>query len=380
MNILHLCSYYIGNELYKNLFLKLNEIKHLQTVYIPIKNKDLINRNHINADGLELHYDLILKKYDRYLYKGKIKKQKKSLEGIIKSLEPFDVIHAHTLFSDGGTAYLLKKKYGVNYIVSVRNTDINYFYKYAIHLRPFIYKVLKNASGIVFISHAYKRKAFDLLPSKLAKAIESRVHIVPNGIDENWFTKESPTSKNRFLTKKINLLFIGSLDKNKNLAAVLKLLKEVRTEGINATLNVAGNGPLYDKYLKYADQLKINDKVKFHGYVPKEELINLMDQSTIFILPSYKETFGISYIEAMSRGVPIIYTKNEGIDGYFLDGAVGYSVNPDDVEEMKNKLNLILKNYKLISRNCLIEAKQFNWNAVTDQYVNLYKATSKNSI
>jgi glycosyltransferase involved in cell wall biosynthesis len=60
--------------------------------------------------------------------------------------------------------------------------------------------------------------------------------------------------------------------------------------------------------------------------MPKEKLLNNYRNSDIFIMPSYNETFGLVYIEAMSQGLPIIYTQNEGVDGYFKEGSVGYSV------------------------------------------------------
>ena len=105
------------------------------------------------------------------------------------------------LFSDGGTAYLLNKKYGLNYVVSVRSADIYAFYKYAVFHRPFIHKVLKNATAVVFISHAYKKQTLDLLPKKVVKAIEQKTKVIPNGIDDKWF-ETTPTQetklKNRF--------------------------------------------------------------------------------------------------------------------------------------------------------------------------------------
>lgn len=372
MKMIHLCTYYIGNKLFKKLFLQLSEDVQ-QTVYIPIKNESLLNNNLIEAKGLEFHYDVILKKHDRYLYKGKIKKQKNRMEELISSIQSFDIIHAHTLFSDGGTAYLLKKKYGLDYIVSVRNTDIHFFYKYAVHQRPFIHKVLQNAAAVVFISHAYKKKTLDLLPVKVAESIKNKIHVIPNGIDDKWFTIQLMNKK---LSDKLHLLYTGTLNKNKNLMTVLKLVKKLQEEGKDVYLNVAGDGPLKDELIAHTNQEGLKNRVQFYGNVSKEELINLADQSHIFILPSYKETFGISYIEAISRGVPVIYTRNEGIDGYFPEGSVGYSTDPDDVNEMSEKLNLIIDSYEQISRNCISEAKRFNWEDIAKTYVDLYKTIS----
>lgn len=343
-----------------------------QIVYIPIKSKELKNRNIFVADGMKFHYDLILKKHDRFLYKGKVRKQKKRIEMEVQDLKSINIMHAHTLFSDGGTAYLLYRKYGIKYVVSIRNTDINIFYKYAIHQRSFAHEVLKNANAIVFISPAYKKKTFELLPDNVVSQVEKNVHVIPNGIDDKWFTTDIPERKNGHL-EKIQLLFTGTLDRNKNLITVLELVRKLVRTGRDVYLKVAGDGPLKDELMAYAKNMGMQKRVEFHGNVPIEHLITLVDESNIFILPSYKETFGISYIESMSRGVPVIYTRNEGIDGYFSEGSVGFSTNPEDINEMESNINKILSNYGQIAQNCIVEARGFNWKDISEKYIDIYK-------
>ena len=376
MKVLQLNSYYIGNKLHRKLFSTMGEKSVHQTIYIPIKKKELLNRNYVESSQLDFHYDLILKKYDRFLYKGKIKKQMKRIEMKVPNLSSFDIIHAHTLFSDGGTAYLLKKKYGLDYIVSVRSADIYAFYKYAIHHRPFIHKVLTNASKVVFISHAYKKQSFDVLPKKVVEAIEEKSLIVPNGIENKWF-KNIPAKRNYDAKDSLRILFTGSLDQNKNLETVLLLVNELRNDGVKVELNVAGDGPLREEVTTKRNQLKLQDVVNFHGNVSIERLRELTDQSDIFILPSYKETFGISYVEAMSRGLPIIYTRGEGIDGFFPEGAVGYATDPYDEDEMKENIKRIQADYDEISKRCVKESKRFNWNDIANEWIQLYQSSQK---
>ena len=155
---------------------------------------------------------------------------------------------------------------------------------------------------------------------------------------------------------------------------MLKLAHSLKyDDGKEVVLNVAGDGPLKEQLMAECNQLKLQEIVHFHGNVSIEKLRALADDSDIFILPSYKETFGISYIEAMSRGLPIIYTRGEGIDGFFPEGVVGYSTNPDDVDEMTDKIELILKNYPKMSNNCIEESKRFNWHDIATEYSHLYE-------
>lgn len=380
MNILHICSNYIGNKLYKELFYRFStekEVNFNQHIYIPVRHENLINRNKFKKNNVTFYYDNVLLKRDRILYGSKIKKQLNQIESHIKEIKTIDLIHAHTLYSDGGTAYLLKRKFNLRYIVSVRATDINLFYKYGIHLRGFIKKVLQHAEAIVFISHAYKEKTFEILPLDVVKSIKKKVYVIPNGIDESWFNKEIGNKQEKD-NKKKEMLFTGKIDKNKNLRRVLEALKELNRQGDQYFLHIAGEGPLKEELEGYAQKLGLSSEIKFYGHVNKEELIKIMDRVDIFVLPSIHETFGISYIEALSRGIPIIYSKKQGIDGFFEEGQVGYSVDPLNVQDIASKIRLIGNFTDSISTECILQSENFSWSLIGKEYKHLYLKSAEN--
>ena len=89
-------------------------------------------------------------------------------------------------------------------------------------------------------------------------------------------------------------------------------------------------------------------------------------------MPSFLETFGRVYAEAMTQGVPVIYTRGQGFDKNFPEGTVGYSVKADDVEEITDAVNKILNNYAEISKNCIENSCIFNWNDIAEQLDKLY--------
>lgn len=379
MNILHICSYYIGNKLYKRLFGKLSQDRNLtQYVYIPIKNYSLLNKNYFESENVKFYYDNILYKRDKILYKTKIKKQLARILSLLEDdIKAVDLVHAHTLFSDGGTAYYLKKFRGIKYVVSIRNTDINVFYKYGWHLRSFIKEVLLQAEAVIFISEAYKQKVFELFPKKIINEIEHKVYVIPNGIDDIWLKKEI-VKPPQIRDDKIHLIFVGSIDKNKNLKTVLKVLKELNQQmGRRYYLHIAGEGPLKRNLESYAIKHGIGSDLKFYGYVNEEDLVVLMDKADIFVLPSIHETFGISYVEAMSRGVPVIYSKNEGIYGFFEEGQVGFSVNPLSVKDIISAIKLIEENYHYLSTECVNQSKNFSWDKIAEIYKQLYQKSIK---
>lgn len=89
-------------------------------------------------------------------------------------------------------------------------------------------------------------------------------------------------------------------------------------------------------------------------------------------MPSKKETFGLVYVEAMSQGLPVIYSKGQGFDGQFPEGYVGYHVKYNDVDEIVKKIKEILKNYNNMSINAAKSAKKFNWKDISKEYIEIY--------
>ena len=136
-NLLHICSDYSKQTLYKNLILSLNENnKNLnQSIYVPIRTLEEKNKFNIkDRDRINLKYDYILNKWDRIFFSRKINKIFQKITQLYK-INKFNLVHAHFLFSDGSVALKLYKKYKLPYVVSIRNTDINIFFKYAKHLK-----------------------------------------------------------------------------------------------------------------------------------------------------------------------------------------------------------------------------------------------------
>lgn len=343
-----------------------------QYVYIPVKKYSSANKHLLLHNDVTLKYDPIVHKIHKVAYFSKIKKQLRGIETFMQNnILNVDLVHAHSLFTDGGTAYLLKKKYGVKYTVSIRSTDINHFFKKAKHLRPFIYKVLKEAEKIYFISPAYKEKSSKYFPSNINNIVNDKSGILPNGISEAWLL-DNKREMNEYQEPTV-LFFTGALTKRKNLITILKAMK--KSEEDNLFLKVAGNGPQLKKIKKFIKRNDLENHVELLGYLSEDELKTAMHSADLFILPSIKETFGISYIEAMSRGLPIIYTKNEGVDGIFPKGHVGYSVNPYSTIEILKAIRLIKSNYSTLSKNAIKKSRHFDWGSISsnlkEDYTNI---------
>lgn len=90
-------------------------------------------------------------------------------------------------------------------------------------------------------------------------------------------------------------------------------------------------------------------------------------------MPSKFETFGLVYVEAMTQGTPVIYTRGQGFDGFFEEGTVGYSVDGEDILEMKERIFDIINNYSKISENCINFSNLFSEDEINKRYVSVYK-------
>lgn len=87
---------------------------------------------------------------------------------------------------------------------------------------------------------------------------------------------------------------------------------------------------------------------------------------------SKHEDFGLVYVEAISQGLPIIYTRGQGFDNQFEEGEVGYSVKYDSAEEIVEKIELIINDYETISNNCIERVNRFDWDKIAEKYINIY--------
>ncbi len=112
----------------------------------------------------------------------------------------------------------------------------------------------------------------------------------------------------------------------------------------------------------------------------KISLINFYKTCDIFIMPSLTETFGLVYVEALSQGLPIIYTKDQGIDGFYEEGYVGFHVDPHDIDDIGKKIIMIINNYDTLTdniRNLLLDT--FDWNNIAKRYIDCYTSIFHNT-
>jgi glycosyltransferase involved in cell wall biosynthesis len=370
MNILHLCSDYARQKLYLELIRGLSKKGLSQFIYIPVRTAGELNRyKDTSIANATWQYSHILSRYLKFFYRKKLRIKERDLSRYV-DYSSFSMIHAHFLFSDGGLAYNLKKKHNVPYITAVRNTDINYFFKYAIHLRKWGLEVLLNAERIIFISPTYQQQLLtSYVPAKYHSSIIKKSLIIPNGVDPFWLQNRW-TGEKKKLGDPVKLLYVGEFTKNKNLDSSIDACEKLQREGFNLTLTLVGEYGGYESKIKkrVAGNPRINTLRKI---TDKTKLLECYRAHDIFIMPSFYETFGLVYIEALTQKLPIIYSRNQGIDGYFRENEAGYGVNSRSVDDIAGRITDLVKNYDHFA-NSPPDLTQFSWDHVSARYYGLY--------
>lgn len=359
MRILQIANGYVENKLYSLLFAALEKQGAEQTVFVPVNVKKPASAEQ------NVHIVPCFDQLDRALFFRKQKKILRWLEGNL-DIRSFDCIHAHTVFSGGYAAYQLHQKYGIPYIVAVRNTDVNLFFKYMVHLRKTGVEILKNAEKVIFLSPSYQEKVLsDCVPLKDLEAIAGKSMVIPNGIAQLFFDQNAAP---RQLGTNLRLAYVGDINANKNVELTIQAAEILRSQGRDVTLTAIGS--IKDE--KYREILN-QDWITHHDRCPQSEVIEYLKEADIFVMPSHRETFGLVYAEAMSQGLPVLYTAGQGFDGHFPEGAVGYSVSDTDAAFLAEKILKIAENYETLSKNAIQNARRFDWNAIAAVYQSIYQ-------
>ena len=365
MRIFHINCNYTGNALHQIMAENLENTGHRNQIYVPVYSKDVSvikpNENVCVSECFD--------KWDRLVFDYKQSKIYKDIESKF-DVSDYDIIHAYTLFTDGNCARKLSEKHGVPYVVAVRNTDVNTFLKYMPHLRKRGIKTMLNASAVFFLSEAYRKQVFDkYIPLKYHKEIMNKTHIIPNGIDDFWLNNKPEMTSGVSDSKSLRLIYAGRIDKNKNIPTTQKAMDILRKKGYDVTLTVVG---------RVEDKSEFEEITKdlFTTYIPnqkKEDLIKLYREHDIFVMPSFTESFGLVYAEAMSQGLPVVYSAGQGFDEQFENGKVGCSVDSHSPESVASGIERVLNNYSSIRAKLTECASKFKWSEIALEYDKIYK-------
>lgn len=369
MRILHICNGYCGSKVHSELYRRLDALGIEQIVYAYYRGRDQEGKNQFEGKQTQFYYRPILKLRYRILYHQKLRTVSNDLRTIV-GREQIDLIHATTLFSDGPIAYRLWKERGISYVVTVRNTDINEFLAVAPWTWSMGFKVLRHAKKIVFISKAPMKKFCQhWFIKRILPKIKDRFVLQPNGVDDYWLDHVQTGEKKL----NHNLIYVGRFDVNKNVVRLIHAVIGLKERFPDIKLHlVGGDGAREKQVLELVREYP--QYLEYHGKIyDKDVLRGLYSQCNVFAMPSIHETFGLVYIEALTQGLAVIYTQNQGIDG-LLDERVGEKVNAWSTDSIQTAISIILDHRSEYISSEVINFEMFRWERIAILYQQIYKS------
>lgn len=366
MKILYLCTFYHRAMIFRDSMNYLEKSGHVINVFNAVAFGAKIDEKYRSIMDDKVIHKACFRQRDRYFYFRKQQKIEKALTEAYQVAE-YDGIHAHTLFNGGWAARKIRKKTGVPYVVSVRNTDLNIFLSIPL-FRTIAVKIVNDSAAVQFLSAAYEDAFIKKCYANNSELVHKKSFVIPNGLEAFWLENIS-TPKKLPNPRDLKLLCIGKIDSNKNAKSILKAMEILEKRGISAKLTIIGQ--VVDAEVQ--KELSKYKNAEILPYMTKEQLIDYYRNSDIYVMPSIKESFGRVYAEAMTQGLPVIFTQGQGFDGLFADGEVGYAVKPLDCTEIADAIEKISNRYEEISRNCVEKCKLFNWNTIAKKLEGMYQ-------
>lgn len=287
--------------------------------------------------------------------------------------EKIDVLHVHYAIPHAVSGFLAKeivKSFSdLKLVTTLHGTDITLVGLEPTFL-PLIKYSLDQSDAVTAVSSYLAEK------TKQNFSPQNDIEVIPNFIDTtNYFRKEKSSLKCQIAPngEKI-LIHISNFRNVKRVPDTIKILAEVLKK-VPSKLLLVGDGPERSEAEKLARDLGVADKVKFLGM--QTSFIELLSISDIFLLPSQSESFGLSALEAMSCGVPVVASNIGGIPEVVGHGEGGYVAEFGDTDRMAKYVVDLLEHPKkwiVFSETARKRAiEKFDTSLIIPQYIKLYE-------
>lgn len=185
----------------------------------------------------------------------------------------------------------------------------------------------------------------------------SKIFVCPYGVDLDEFSnKEYMESLD---SRRVRFVFVGGTKQIKGLSYMLQAFQMI--DHRHATFTIIGKDDLSNDLKK-----KYGTDVNFLGIINHRDMPRILRNYDVMVFPSLGEGFGLSILEAMATGIPVISSTNTGINDYIRDGYNGFIVPIQNANAIADKMRWFIDNRKEIPKmgyNATITAKQFTWDS-----------------
>lgn len=327
-------------------------VKGIKSLLSPYLDEKIYQEQYLlNEDEAKIYAKNLKEEIDRFTKRG--------VE--IAKREKFNLIHCHDWMTF--PAGILTKEFsGKPLILHVHTTELD---RSCGGHNPFVYELelnaFKKADKIIAVSEYTKNKIM-----KGYGTSSDKIEVVHNAINFKGVEKNKPYNR-----KKI-ILYLGRLSMHKGPDYFIKAAKKVLGYKKDVLFVVAGSGELLPELIDLACNLGIGDKILFTGRLKDEEVKKIYESADLYVLPSVSEPFGITALEAASKGVPVIVSKNSGVKE-----VLKHCIQVDfwDIEEIANKIISVMKYHPIkeeITSNAYRELEKISWSKQASEVINIY--------
>jgi glycosyltransferase involved in cell wall biosynthesis len=280
----------------------------------------------------------------------------------------YDLIHSHDWLTARG-ALTLRKKLGIPLAATFHSTEYDRTsnpWDFIVNLER---EALAGADRIIAVSNRTKEQLVRM------GADIGKIRVIYNAVDYTKFEIRNGNGngpyEHRKKGKKI-VLFLGRLSEQKGPVQFLYAAKRVLEKQKNVVFLVAGTGDMLPLLINLTIQLGIMDDVIFLGYISDEDQRRIYAMSDLYVMPSTSEPFGITALEAMSAGVPVIISKTSGV-GEIVKSAL--RVDFWDINGMAQRMLAVLQFEPLTNVMApmqMQEARLHTWDKAGEQTISVY--------
>lgn len=283
-----------------------------------------------------------------------------------------ELLHVHYAIPHASAAYfarqiLQKEGKDIPFITTLHGTDITLVGRDQTYA-PVVAFSINESDAITAVSESLKEETYRFFP------IEKDIHVIPNFVDVQRFHHANKEHFKKMLAPNGEriLVHVSNFRKVKRVEDVVYIFEAVHKE-MPSKLLMIGDGPERQSAEDLCRSLHIENDVRFLG---KQENINeILNISDLFLLPSQTESFGLSALEAMACGVPVVSTNSGGLPEINVHGKTGFLGNVGDVAQMAQYAVDILTDKEVLQRfkkSAIEHARLFETKHIVPMYERLY--------
>jgi 1,2-diacylglycerol 3-alpha-glucosyltransferase len=246
-------------------------------------------------------------------------------------------------------------------------------------------KILNSLDGVIAATNKTKN-------TLLSYGVSKPIYVIPTGIELSKFQQKLLLVDQQKIMLDLQIsqedriiAYVGRIAEEKNISEILTLLPAVIKEYKNVKLLIVGGGPHLNELKDQVKNQNLEENVIFTGMINSEEVYKYYKMAEIFVNASTSETQGLTFIEALSSGCPVVCKYDPCIDGVIEQGSNGYSYK--EKGEFAYFVNEILRDPYLrdrMSKHAIIKANEYSSNIfankVLDKYWSMIHANKEASI